>query len=138
MIEPTTVRPERVDARGDAGLAARGSGRPARAGVAALFLALLAAPGARSRRPDAMTPFVLRFHLGAGVEAVATADGQAAMLRTSTGSFWHFRSRGERVTIEDSVWVDGWGRLFPTQQIVVDGLAPPGGINVSWVMKRAR
>ncbi|WP_294444940.1 hypothetical protein, partial [uncultured Sphingomonas sp.] len=45
MIEPTTVRPERVDARGDAGLAARGSGRPARAGVAALFLALLAAPG---------------------------------------------------------------------------------------------
>ncbi|PZQ61909.1 MAG: heparinase [Sphingomonas taxi] len=100
--------------------------------------ALLAAPGARSRRPDAMTPFVLRFHLGAGVEAVATADGQAAMLRTSTGSFWHFRSRGERVTIEDSVWVDGWGRLFPTQQIVVDGLAPPGGINVSWVMKRAR
>ncbi|KTT75364.1 heparinase II/III family protein [Sphingomonas endophytica] len=100
--------------------------------------ALLAVPGARSRRPDAMTPFVLRFHLGAGVEAVATADNQAAMLRTASGNFWHFRSRGERLTIEESVWVDGWGRMFPTQQIVINGLAPPGGINVNWVMKRAR
>lgn len=100
--------------------------------------ALLAVPGARARRPDAMTPFLLRFHLGAGIEAVATADGQAAMLRTAQGNFWHFRSRGERLTIEDSVWVDGWGRLFATQQIVIHGLAPPAGINVNWVMKRAR
>ncbi|KQN92503.1 heparinase [Sphingomonas sp. Leaf231] len=100
--------------------------------------ALLAAPGARTRRPDAMTPFLLRFHLGAGVEAVATADAQAAMLRTASGQFWHFRSRGERLTIEDSVWVDGWGRLFTTHQIVIHGLAPPGGVNINWVLKRAR
>ncbi|MDR6788763.1 putative heparinase superfamily protein [Sphingomonas sp. BE138] len=100
--------------------------------------ALLAVPGARPRRPDAMTPFLIRFHLAAGVEAVATADNQAAMLRTAAGNFWHFRSRGERLTIEDSVWVDAFGRLFTTQQIVIHGLAPPGGVNVNWVMKRAR
>lgn len=100
--------------------------------------ALLAAPGARPRRADAMTPFLLRFHLAAGVEAVATADNQAAMLRTAAGNFWHFRSRGERLTIEDSVWVDGWGRLFTTQQIVIHGLAPPTGVSVNWVLKRAR
>ncbi len=100
--------------------------------------ALITAPGARARRADAMTPFMLRFHLGAGVEAVATADGQAAMLRTGSAQFWHFRSRGERLTIEDSVWVDGWGRLFTTHQIVIHGLAPPSGVNVNWVLKRAR
>lgn len=100
--------------------------------------ALLPVAATRSRRPDAMTPFMLRFHLGAGVEAVATADGQAAMLRTAGGHFWQFRCRGERLMIEESVWVDGWGRLFPTQQIAVHALSPPAGATVNWVMKRAR
>lgn len=92
----------------------------------------------RRRHAEAMTPFSLRFHLGAGIEAVVTADGQAAMLRTPAGAFWQFRARAERLAVEESVWTDPYGRLVPTQQIVIHGLAPAGGTSLSWVMKRAR
>lgn len=84
------------------------------------------------------TPFSLRFHLGPGVEAVATADGQAAMLRTPGGAFWHFRTKGETLAIEDSLWSDPFGRLVTIRQIVVPGHAPAGGASIGWIMKKAR
>ncbi|WP_174525834.1 heparinase II/III domain-containing protein, partial [Sphingomonas adhaesiva] len=84
------------------------------------------------------TPFSLRFHLGPGVEAVATADGQAAMLRTPSGAFWQLRARGERLVVDDSIWTDPAGRMVPTRQVVIEGLAQAGGAHVGWVMKRAR
>lgn len=99
---------------------------------------LPAASQPRRRHAEAMTPFSLRFHLGAGVEAVATADGQAAMLRTPGGAFWQFRARAERLTVEESLWCDPYGRIVPTQQIAIHGLSPAGGMTLSWVMKRAR
>ena len=98
-------------------------------------------PRGRKRRPGA-TPFAIRFHLGAGVEASATADGLAAILRipgqgSKASALWQFRCRGGALGIEDSLWIDGQGRPIATQQLVVTGEAAAGGASVSWALKRA-
>ncbi|KQT34950.1 heparinase [Sphingomonas sp. Leaf412] len=95
-------------------------------------------PAGRARRAERATPFALRFHLGPGVEAARTADGQAAILRTPSGAIWQFRTRAETLEVEESVWVDAAGRFVPTQQIVVGGSAAAGGASVAWALRRAR
>lgn len=93
-------------------------------------------PEGRRHRPGA-TPFAVRFHLGRGVDAAPTADGQGAVLRLPGGALWQFRCRGGALQIEDSVWIDGEGRPATIRQLVVTGEAPAGGANVSWAFKRA-
>ena len=93
-------------------------------------------PQGRRRRGGA-TPFAIRFHLGAGVQASPTADGLAAILRLPGGALWQYRCRGGALAIEESLWIDGDGRPVPTQQLVVAGEAAAGGASVSWALKRA-
>jgi uncharacterized heparinase superfamily protein len=83
------------------------------------------------------TGFVMRFHLGVGVEVSPTADGMAALLRLPGGVLWQFRCKGGALTVEPSLWIDGDGRPQSTLQIVVTGETPAGGTNVGWVLKRA-
>lgn len=90
------------------------------------------------RRRAGTTPFAVRFHLGRGVEASPTADGQAAILRLPGGAMWQFRARGGGLAIEPSLWIDGDGRAIATQQLVVGGEAEAGGANVGWLLKRAK
>ena len=95
-------------------------------------------PSARGgRRRGSPAGFAVRFHLGSGVQASPTADGQAALLRLPGGALWQFRCRGGTLTIEPSLWIDGEGRAVPTQQLIVGGEAAAGGTSVSWVFKRA-
>lgn len=94
-------------------------------------------PAGGKRHPDAAS-FALRFHLGRGVEASPTADGQGAMLRLPGGALWQFRCRGGGLGVEDSIWIDGEGRPVATCQIVVIGEALADGAHVSWALKRAR
>jgi uncharacterized heparinase superfamily protein len=134
----------------DAGsrIEARHDGYARRLGFAHRRQLVLTADGRELRGEDALLPagrrragetaFALRFHLGAGVQAAATADGQAAVLRTPGGAIWQLRSAGGMLSIEDSVWTDGAGRLVPTQQIVVAGRAAAGGASIGWVLKKAR
>ncbi len=91
----------------------------------------------KSRVRPAAPPFAIRFHLAPTVEATPTADGLGALLRIERGPLWQFRCRGGALAIDDSLWIDGGGKLHPTQQLVVTGEAPPGGANVGWVLKRA-
>ena len=83
------------------------------------------------------TGFVMRFHLGAGVEVSPTADGMAALLRLPGGALWQFRCKGGALAVEPSLWIDGEGRPQSTFQLVVSGETPAGGTNVGWVLKRA-
>lgn len=93
-------------------------------------------PQGRKRKSDPV-PFAARFHLGPGVEAASTADGQGALLRIRDGAAWQFRCRGGSLSIEDSLWLDGAGRPHSTSQLVVAGETPPGGMNISWLFRRA-
>ncbi|MBX9796060.1 heparinase II/III family protein [Sphingomonas sp.] len=90
------------------------------------------------RAKAATTPFAVRFHLGPGVQASPTADGQAAVLRLPGGTLWQFRCKGGTMAVEDSLWIDGNGRPVTIQQLVVSAAAAAGGANVSWALKRAR
>jgi uncharacterized heparinase superfamily protein len=90
----------------------------------------------RRRRGEPL-PYAVRFHLGLMVEVTTTADGQGALLRVRGGPAWRFRCRGGRLDIEDSLWVDGFGRTRATQQLVVSGETPPDGISISWLFSRA-
>lgn len=93
-------------------------------------------PGNGGRKP-ATSGFAVRFHLAPGVEATPTADGMGALLRIDTGPIWQFRVRGAKLSIDESIWIDGAGRAHSTQQLVTNGEAPPGGASLSWTLKRA-
>lgn len=95
---------------------------------------LLPTPG---RRKPATAAFAVRFHLAPGIEATQTADGLGALLRIDRGPLWQFRCRGAKLSIEESVWINAEGLPLATQQLVIAAEAPPGGANVSWVLKRA-
>lgn len=91
----------------------------------------------RTRRKSHGANFAVRFHLGPDVEVSPTADGNGALLRISEGPLWQFRAHGGALSIDDSLWVDGDGRIRATQQLVISGEAPAGGASVSWAFRRA-
>ena len=80
--------------------------------------------------------FAIRFHLGPGVEARLSEDGQGAGLAMPDGSYWQFRSGGGEVALEDSIWADGQGRPVAIQQLVLQGLVSRGGGNFAWLLKK--
>ncbi len=63
--------------------------------------------GRKKIRED--VPFAIRFHLAPGVEAVPTADGLGALIRSPGAPPWNFRCRGAQLGLEESVIVDGSG-----------------------------
>ncbi|MBV8686693.1 MAG: heparinase II/III family protein [Alphaproteobacteria bacterium] len=89
------------------------------------------------RRRGEPVPFALRFHLGPSVEVATTADGQGALLRVRGGGVWHFRCRGGRLAIEDSLWIDGEANPLPSLQLVVAGETPADGMVIAWSFRRA-
>lgn len=143
------VELSRQESEAGSRIEARHDGYVRRLGFAHRRQLILSADGRELRGEDALLPagrrrggsgatFALRFHLGAGVQATATADAQAALLRMPGGAIWQFRASAGTLAIEDSVWTDGAGRLVPTQQVVVTGGAAPGGASLSWVLRKAR
>ena len=79
--------------------------------------------------------FAIRFHLGLGITARISEDGQGAGLALPDGSYWQFRAGGQ-VTVEESIWADGQGRPQPIQQLVLQGLVSRGGGNFAWLLKK--
>ncbi len=92
-------------------------------------------PAARRRKPVRL-PVQIRFHLAPGVEPTLTADNQGALMRIDLGALWQFRTGTGKLTIEESLWVDGDGRPHPTRQLVVTAEALPGGSTIGWILKR--
>jgi uncharacterized heparinase superfamily protein len=99
----------------------------------------LVVPGGKGKsKRGAGLRYDLRFHLGPGVEATPTADGQGALLKLPGGGVWNFKARGGALSLDESLWVDPDGRPRPTQQLVVSGDATPEGAAANWSFKRAR
>ena len=93
-------------------------------------------PSGRKKIRDAAA-FSLRFHLGPGVEAVATADAMGAILRSPGAPPWNFRCRGARLEVEESVWVDGQGRLAGGLQLAIVGEVSATGVDIGWQFRRS-
>jgi uncharacterized heparinase superfamily protein len=90
----------------------------------------------RRRRGEPIA-FAVRFHLHPEVEAATTADGQGALLRIRGRTVWQFRCRGGRLSIEDSLWIDGDAGLHETSQLVIAGESPADGTALAWLFRRA-
>lgn len=88
------------------------------------------------RRKGQPVPFAVRFHLAPNVEVATTADGQGALLRVRGAAVWQFRCRGGKLSIEDSLWIDGEARPHETQQLVISGESPPDGTAIAWMFRR--
>jgi uncharacterized heparinase superfamily protein len=93
-------------------------------------------PRGRRRIRDAL-PFAIRFHLAPGVEAVPTADGLGALIRSPSAPPWTFRCRGAQLGLEESVVVDGAGHLRSTLQLVLVGEVSHLGGEVGWQFRRS-
>ena len=93
-------------------------------------------PRGRKRIREA-APYAVRFHLAPGVEAVRTADGMGAILRSAGAPPWNFRCRGAQLEIEESIWVDGQARLQPTLQLAIVGETSAMGAEIGWQFRRS-
>ena len=91
---------------------------------------------AQGRRRKGPVPFAVRFHLAPQVEVATTADGQGALLRVRGATVCQFRCRGGRLSIEDSIWIDGEARPHETQQLVIGGESPAEGAAIAWMFRR--
>ncbi len=89
------------------------------------------------KRRGEPVPFAVRFHLAPAVEVATTADGQGALLRVKGSSVWQFRCRGGKLSIEDSLWIDGDAKPHASQQLIVSGETPPDGTTIAWLLRRA-
>lgn len=149
-IDRRTLEGERAASKGGAGatrLEAAHNGYAQRYGLAHRRILILRDDGTELRGEDLLVPagrkgqrgkvgFAVRFHLGPGVEAQVSEDGQGAGLALPDGSYWQFRSGGGEVVLEDSIWADGQGRPVAIQQLVLQGLVSRGGGNFAWLLKR--
>ena len=91
--------------------------------------------GRKKIRAD--VPYAIRFHLAPGVEAVPTADGMGALIRSPAAPPWNFRCRGAMLGIEESLTIDGSGRAVPTIQLVIVGETSALGTSVAWQFRRS-
>jgi uncharacterized heparinase superfamily protein len=89
------------------------------------------------RRIREAAPYAIRFHLAPGVEATVTADGMGALLRSAGAPPWNFRCRGAMLQLEESLFIDGHGKLVPTTQLVVVGETSAIGSEIAWQFRRS-
>jgi uncharacterized heparinase superfamily protein len=80
--------------------------------------------------------YAVRFHLAPGVEGTITADGMGAILRSKGAPAWNFRCRGGNLALEESLWIDGRGRINPTSQLVIVGEISALGGEIGWQFRR--
>ncbi len=87
--------------------------------------------------------YAIRFHLGQHIEARVSEDKRGASLVLPNGALWQFRlasgdgaSALAKVSLEESMWVDGEGKPHPIEQLVVEGIASRGGEQFSWLLKK--
>ena len=57
------------------------------------------------------------------------------MLRLPSGNVWRLRAAGAEMGLGESIYL-GSGEARKTQQVVLSGTVPPGGITVRWAIRR--
>ncbi len=140
----TEVELSRLESEGASRVDAAHDGYQRRFGLRHRRQLVLAGDGRELRGEDSLLPagrrarggvaFAIRFHLGAGAEAMA--EDEDAALQGPGGEQWLFRCRGGALAVEDSLWIDAEGRAVATRQLVVTGEAPAGGASLSWVLRK--
>ncbi len=145
-IDRRTVPGDKGTLGGATRLEAAHNGYATRFGLTHRRILILRDDGAELRGEDLLVPagrgkrgmvaFAIRFHLGPGIEAGLSEDGQGVGLALPDGTYWQFRIGEGQAAVEDSLWADAQGRPQAVQQIVVQGKVSRGGGSFSWLLKK--
>jgi uncharacterized heparinase superfamily protein len=87
-------------------------------------------------KTDARWPLDVRFHLAAGVTAIATQGQQSAALKLPNGKAWMFRCRGGRLEIAETLVLDANGTPRRTAQLVIHVPDAQLGQSINWLFER--
>ncbi len=136
---PERVEVERQEANGAHWLEASHDGYDKPLGVVHRRRLYMADSGEDVRGEDAIEgseprAYALRFHLHPNVGTTLAPDGDAVMLRLSSGA-WRLRAEGARLTVEESVYLGG-AEPRRAEQVVLTGSAE-GPQTVKWAITRA-
>ncbi len=137
---PESVACERAEHEGQQWISATHDGYRDRFGLIYTRELYLAADGGDLRGEDRLSgrpgaAFAVRFHLHPAVEASLVEGESAALLRLPSGSTWRLRAAGAAMTLGESIYL-GSGEARKTQQLVLSGIAAPGGSKVRWALRR--
>jgi len=137
---PTSVARERAEHEGQQWISGTHDGYRERFGLIYARQLFLSADGEDLRGEDQLTglpgaAFTVRFHLHPSVQAGLVKDGDAALLRLPSGNVWRLRAAGAELGLGESVYL-GSGEARKTQQVVLSGTVPPGGVTVRWALRR--
>jgi len=137
---PTSVARERAEHEGQQWVSGTHDGYRERFGLIYARQLFLSADGEDLRGEDRLTGlpgavFAVRFHLHPSVQAGLVRDGSAALLRLPSGSAWRLRAAGGEIGLGESIYL-GSGEARKTQQVVLSGTVPPGGVTVRWAIRR--
>ncbi len=137
---PTSVARERAEHEGQQWISATHDGYRERFGLIYARQLFLSADGEDLRGEDRLTglpgaAFAVRFHLHPSVQAWLVRDGGAALLRMPSGIVWRLRAAGGEMGLGESIYL-GSGEARRTQQVVLSGTVPPGGVTVRWAIRR--
>jgi uncharacterized heparinase superfamily protein len=137
---PTSVARERAEHEGQQWISATHDGYRERFGLIYARQLFLSADGEDLRGEDRLAglpgaAFAVRFHLHPSVQAGLVRDGSAALLRMPSGIVWRLRAAGGEVGLGESIYL-GSGEARRTQQVVLSGTVPPGGVTVRWAIRR--
>jgi uncharacterized heparinase superfamily protein len=137
---PTAIVRERAEHEGQQWVSASHDGYRERFGLIYARQLFLAADGEDLRGEDQLTGlpgavFAVRFHLHPSVQASLADDGSAALLRLPSGIVWRLRVAGAETSLGESIYL-GSGEARKTQQVVLSGTVPAGGVTVRWAIRR--
>jgi uncharacterized heparinase superfamily protein len=137
---PTSVARERAEHEGQQWVSGTHDGYRERFGLFYSRQLFLSADGEDLRGEDQLTglpgsAFAVRFHLHPSVQAGLVRDGNAALLRLPSGNVWRLRAAGGEMGLGESIYL-GSGEARRTQQVVLSGTVPPGGVTVRWALRR--
>jgi uncharacterized heparinase superfamily protein len=137
---PATVLRERAEHEGQQWISATHDGYRERFGLIYARQLFLSADGEDLRGEDRLTglpgaAFAVRFHLHPSVQGSLARDGSGALLRLPSGIVWRLRAAGAEMSLGESIYL-GSGEARKTQQVVLSGTVPPGGITVRWAIRR--
>ncbi len=137
---PTAIGRERAEHEGQQWVSAMHDGYRERFGLIYARQLFLTADGEDLRGEDQLTglpgaAFAVRFHLHPSVQASLAHDGSAALLRLPSGIVWRLRAAGAETSLGESIYL-GSGEARKTQQVVLSGTVPAGGVTVRWAIRR--
>lgn len=81
----------------------------------------------RASAPNALIPFVIRFHLAPGLRAEVDHQLKTVTINGPGPEIWRFRTNGEQLRVEQDAYFGDMRGRQATAQIVLYGMARPDG-----------